>query len=326
MKSFRKIAISALATGLLAFAGTASSAQLFGQFLTGSSGGVYDIVGSAIVNVINKNVAGVRLNPSNPPSYSRTPPSVNSGAAVFGISDADQFYKAYNGKDEFKTPLKNLRIVMPLYSNVMSQITLDSSGIKTLADAKGKKVAVPSVSTKNLVAQMYEYAGVPADSIKWVYLTYAEAADALSDGNVDIATFTAFPKNGTVEGVASLKKIRFLKLDDKTIEKWNTDQPRTRIATIPAGTYPDVDVDAQYYTLYVLLTTNDKTDPAIIKNVVASVLDHKADIAATHPAGAQLSVDLLPDYVKKGIIDPKLIDKGTLDYYQSIGQPIATGN
>jgi len=322
MRYFKKFAMSCVVAGSVAFAGAASGGTTYGQFMTGSSGGVYDILGSAMVNVINKNVPETRLNPSNPSSYSRTPPQVNSGSAVFGISDADQFDKAYNGKAEFSEPLKNLRIVTALYSNVMSQVTLEGSGIKTLADAKGKKIAVPSVTTKTLVAKMYEYAGVPEDSIEWVYLTYGESASALSDGHVDVATFTGFPKNGTVESIASLQKAHFLEPSDEVVNKWNNEHPHTKIGIIPGGTYPGVSSDAKFYALYVLLTTNKDVDPEFIKNTVAAIYDHQSEIAAGHPAGQQINPDLLLSYVKNGLIDPKLIAEGTIEYYKSINKPI----
>jgi len=322
MRNIKKVMTASLIAGSLALTGASASAKQFGQFLTGSSGGVYDIVGSSMVNVINKNVPEVRLNPSNPPSYSQTPPTVNSGAAMFGLSDADQFYKAYNGIDEFKTPLQNISIVMPIYSNIMSQITLDKSGIKTMKDAKGKRIAVPSVTTKNMVAQMYEYAGVPSDDINWVYLTYAESASALKDGNVDIATFTAYPKSGTVEGIASLEKMRFIELDQDTIEKWNKANPRARVGIIPAGTYPGVDEDGKFYALYSLLITNDKVDPTIIEKVVDALYANSSEVAASHPAGAQINKDNLPKYIKEGIINSTYVNEGTAKYYKSIGNPL----
>lgn len=315
-----------LLAGSLLFSGSAMSAPIFGQFLTGSSGGVYDIIGSAMVDVINKNVEGVRLNPSNPPSYSKTPPAVNSGAAIFGLSDADQFRKAHGGLDEFKKPLSNLRVVMSVYSNVMSQVALEKSGIRTLADVKGKRVAVPSVTTRNLVAQMYEFAGVSADDIKWVYLTYAESADALKDGNVDVAAFTAYPKNGTVESIATVEKIRFLELDQAVIDKWNAANPQARIGEIPAGTYPGVDVTGKFYALYTIVIANEKTDAATIAKVVAAIFEHKNDIAAVHPAGKEINPDSLLKQLETGILDARLLHPGTVEYYRSIGKPIPGAN
>lgn len=326
MKEIKKVVTASLIAGTLAFGSGVASAKEFGQFLTGSSGGVYDIVGSSMVNVINKYVPEVRLNPSNPPSYSQTPPTVNRGAAMFGLSDADQFYKAYNGIDEFKTPLQNIRIVMPIYSNIMSQVTLEKSGIKTMKDAKGKRVAVPSVTTKNMVEQMYEYAGVPSKDINWVYLTYAESASALKDGNVDIATFTAYPKSGTVESIASLDKMRFLELDAETIEKWNKANPRARVGIIPAGTYPGVDQDGKFYALYSLLITNDKVKPELVEKVLKAVYEHSSEIATSHPAGAQINKDNMPAYIKEGIINPNYVSEGTKKYYQSIGSPLPASN
>src|SRR5690606_21936967 len=113
---------------------------------------------------------------------------------------------------------------------------------------------------------------------------------------------------------------------EETIAKWNKEHPRARVGKIPAGTYPGVDVEGKFYALYALMTTNSKVDPKIIEDVVKAIYDHSTDIAAVHPAGAQINKDNLIDYVKEGIIDPKYIHEGTLMYYKSIGNPISSGN
>ena len=305
---------------------TASADTLFGQFLTGSSGGVYDVLGGAMTNVINQNVEGVRLNPSNPPSVTKTPPTIDAGNAVLGIIDADTIHLAMNGLDPYEKPLENIAVVMALYQNVMTQVVLEGSPVQSLQDVRGKRVGVPSAGTQRLVAQMYELAGVPEAEIEWFFLNYTAISAGLKDGTIDVGTFTGYPKNGAVEELASTSGIRLLSPSADLEGKWNENNSRTQIATIPGGTYPGVAEDARFYALFVDLITNKDTDSEAIAKIMGAIYDNRDAIAASHPAGKGISPEATVTDVQNGVISADMLHPGAVEYFKSIGVDVMNLN
>ena len=68
-------------------------------------------------------------------------------------------------------------------------VTLDASGIKNIKDLKGKRVAVGAAGSgaEANARQILEAYGITYNDIEVQYLSFAEGASALKDGNVDAA-------------------------------------------------------------------------------------------------------------------------------------------
>lgn len=314
--------IVALMICLGASPSSVSAETVFGQFLTGSTGGVWDILGSSMTNVINQNVEGVRLNPSNPPSTSLNPPAVDSGRAFFAITSADTLDRATKGLGEYEKPHGDISFVMSLYQNIMVPVVLDSSDIERLDQVRGKRVAVPSESTKRMMVDMYLIAGVPEDEINWSYLNYTEMSAALKDGTIDVGTFTGYPRNGGVEEMAATSGIRFLSAGPEVEKVWNVRNPKTQMATIPGGTYPGIDEDTRSYALFINLITNKNVDAKTIQDVVKAIYANQEAIAASHPAGNSISPEGTVSDIRGGIVDAGLIHPGTIEYFKLNGVDI----
>lgn len=326
---YRSIITGITAAILLSLSSTALTAgPLVGQFLTGSTGGVYDVLGGGMANTINQNAEKVRLNPSNPPSVSVTPVQVNNDQALFGIVQLDMVQRAAHGKGEYDQPQSNVRVVMGLYDNVMSQIVLADSPLTNVNEASGLSIGVPSESTKLVVAAIYEMAGVPENEIEWVYLSYAEIAAALRDGHIDVGTITGYPKNGTLEGLASTVGVRFLEVDEDVKKKWNAESPLNGIRSIPGGTYPGIEEDAAFYTVFASLIANQKTSEDDIYRVVKAIFENQHQVAAVHPAGKQVTPEKTQEYLDAGILDSAMLHPGAKKYFKEAGinlEPHAVG-
>ncbi|CCG04306.1 putative TRAP transporter solute receptor, TAXI family [Blastococcus saxobsidens DD2] len=296
--------------------------DLSGTFLTGSSGGVYDALGGGMAGVISEEVPGIRLNPSNPPNISVVIQRITDGAAVLGIMQADAVYRAIEGVGEFDQPYDQVRFVMGLYDNVMSQVVLEDSPLNTCSDVAGQSVGVPSETTQQLVAAVYETCGVSESEIEWVYLTYAEQAAALRDGDIDVGTFTGYPKNATVEELAATAGIKFIETPDEVVDTWNEENPLTAFATIPAGTYPGVDTDERFYAIFANLITSSEVPEDAIYAITKAVTERADDIGQIHPAGESIGLEKIQQYLDDGILDPDYIHAGALRYFEEEGLTI----
>lgn len=288
-------------------------------FATGSAGGLYNVLGGGMTKVINENSDYIRLNATTPSSVSQTPQMLHDGQAAFGIGMADMMARARAGEEEFTSQLDKLQTVLAMYDNVMSAVVLKDSTITNINEVIGLKVGVPSESTKNAVATFFEEAGVPESEVNWQYLSYNEQAEALKDNNIDVGIFTAFPKNGLLEELASTRGIRFLAVDQEVRDSFDQKYPLWSTNLIPKGVYPGVEEDNYFYTVYSVLYTHQGVPEDVVYDVSKHILENNSDISDIHPAGENITLSKSQEYIERHILDPANLHPGAKKYLEEQG-------
>ena len=118
-----------------------------GQFiniLTGGTGGVYYPLGGALSNIFAARLAGVK------PSVQSSKGSVENlnilqqgrGELAFTLGDTLALAWAGDAEAGFKGKLDKLRGLAAIYPNYIQIVATKESGVKTLADFKGKRLSV----------------------------------------------------------------------------------------------------------------------------------------------------------------------------------------
>ena len=169
---FRNRRLAGLAAAaLIAAAPATARAQEFINVLTGGTSGVYYPLGVALSKIYGEKIQNVR------PTVQATKASVENlqllqqGKGEIAFTLGDSLDAAWKGDEEagFKAPLKKLRGITAIYPNYIQIVASKDSGIKTLADLKGKKLGfadpdstsgylVPNVSLpKEIGAPVKEY-------------------------------------------------------------------------------------------------------------------------------------------------------------------------
>ena len=98
-----------------------------------------------------------------------------------------------------------------LYVNLMHVVTLESSGIRALADLRGRVVSLgpPGSGTEGIAVEMLQAAGIdPVAGIRRHGLAPAAAADALKDGKLDAFFWSSGAPQAAVLDVATSARRR----------------------------------------------------------------------------------------------------------------------
>jgi TRAP transporter TAXI family solute receptor len=195
---------------------------------TGGIGGVYYYYGTTVAEILTKN-AGVDATAIQTAAsvdnllliQRRTDPAKDT--YYLGLVLPDSAYLAYTGKiDRFKDqPAKETRIMWTMYPNILHVIARQDSGIKTLADMKGKRVSTgaPKSGTEVEAFLVLEGAGIKtSDLAKYERLGAAESAEALAQGTIDAFFWSGgLPTSSIVELATTLSrkgsKIEFVDFD-----------------------------------------------------------------------------------------------------------------
>ena len=137
-------------------------------------------------------------------------------AARLAFTLGDSLKAAWDGDEEagFKTKLDKLRTIGAIYPNYIQIVATAESGIKTLADLKGKSLSVgaPKSGTELNSRAILAAAGMSyKDMGKVEYLPFAESVDLMKNRQLNATLQSA----GL--GVASLKDLSHLDRDHRRV-------------------------------------------------------------------------------------------------------------
>lgn len=235
--------LAGIAIAAMAFAGLAQSQQFF-RIGTGGTAGTYYPVGGMIANAVSQPGKLIVTAQASNGSVANVN-GIASGALESGFSQSDVATWAYAGTMAFdgKPKVADLRLIANLYPESIHLVVKKGSGIKTVADLKGKRVALDEPGSGTLInARMVLAAyGVQESDIKAEYIKPNQAGDKLKDGALDAFFFVGGSPAGAIAELASSGTgIELVPLGGPQSDGLRMANPYFAVDTIPAGTYKDV--------------------------------------------------------------------------------------
>ena len=287
-----------LAAAAVLFTGCNGNADVEGKkFLnigTGGTAGTYYPIGGAIAEVLNKEIPGMSASAQSTGASVANINMLSDGEVDLATVQNDIAYYAAHGTEMFQDKkVDGLQGIASLYPETCQFVTLKSSGIKSLAELKGKRIAVGAVGSgvEANVRQILAAYGVTYSDIDAQYLSFAEGASALKDGNVDVAVLTAGYPTASVQDIASQNPLRLLPVEGKIADALIAQYPFYTKTVIPAGTYAGFDEEVPSVAVMAMLvagpTVNDDLGYCITKAIFSN-LDR---LQAAHAVGKQIAKD-----------------------------------
>ena len=270
----------------------ASGAKKFLNIATGGTSGAYFPIGGAIADILNKNVKNVNASAQSTGASVANVNLLQQGKVDIGMIQNDIAYYAVNGTEMFKgKKVASLQGLATLYPETVQIITLDNTGIKSLADVKGKRVAVGAAGsgTEANARQILEAYGVTYNDIKVQYLSFGEASSALKDGNVDVAFVTAGFPTAAIQDIATQNKVVMLPVEAAKADAMIKKYPFYTKVTIPAKTYSSQDADCAAVAVRCMLVVTDKMDATTAYDCVKAIYGNLDRLKASHKACAVVS-------------------------------------
>ncbi len=294
-RSFYVLLVICLAVTLI-FAGQAiAKKKMFLTMGTGSPGGVYYPLGGGMAVLIEKTVEGVRC------AAESTGASVENSRLV-GLRETDMgmvmgsvAYKATKGLAPFKKKY-NIVALFQMYPAPEHIVTTKQSGIKSIADLKGKKVSVDvpgSGCSTQAKAILEEYGYDLEKDLKIANLSQTESVQALKDGIVDAVFFNfAYPASAVMD-LAATRDIVLIPLEKSLVDSLVKKYPYYLKITIPGGTYSDVDEDVLCLGDSNVMIANKKMKKTVAYKVTKAIFENvstgKYALTNIHPIAAQLT-------------------------------------
>ena len=275
----------------------AQAATRYIVIATGGTGGVFYPYGGGLAQLLSKKLPETQATAEVTGGSVDNVKLLATGDAEIGFSTVDSAYDGLKGEGVYKDagPQKIATLAV-LYPSVLHVVASKASGIKTVADIKGKRAAVGSAgsSTESIADRVLEAAGLdPMKDVTRDNLGVAESVGAMKDGKVDVFFWIGGVPTPAVKDLVSTNAsdVTFINTGDlagKLAEKY----PGVyATSTLKAGAYEGVTEDLPVLGVDNVLLVPEALDGATVKDVLAAIFDNLADVAAIHPVAKRLKLE-----------------------------------
>ena len=279
---------------------------------TGGTAGTYYPIGGAMAEILNKEIPGMSASAQSTGASVANVNMLGDGTIDLATVQNDIAYYAAHGTEMFvDKKVDGLKGVASLYPETCQFVTLKSSGIKSLSELKGKRIAVGAVGSgvEANVRQILAAYGISYDDIDAQYLSFAEGANALKDGNVDVAVLTAGYPTASVQDIAAQNPVRLLPVEDKIADDLIAQYPFYTKTVIPGGTYAGFDEAVPSVSVMAMLVAGPTVNEELGYKVTKAIFSHLDRLQAAHAVGKQIT----RDSVKAGMSLP--MNEGAEKYF-----------
>ena len=280
---------SALVAASALLAGPASAQQFF-RIGTGGTAGTYYPIGGMIANAVSQPGKIVATAQATSGSLGNVN-GIVGGAMESGFSQSDVATWAQKGTGIFegKPNVPGLRMIANLYPESLHIVVKKGSGFKSVADLKGKRVALDEPGSGTLINARLVLAayGLKESDIRPEYIKPNQAGDKMKDGSLDAFFFTGGAPAGAIAELAtSGSGIELLPIDGAQADSLRASSPFFAVDSIAADTYKGVGavktlaVGAQW-------VTSDKADTETVYQITKSLFSEATQktLAAGHAKG-----------------------------------------
>lgn len=281
--------LAAATVGLgIAAAGSVQAAEL--RIGTASQGGAFYPVGQAISSLVGNYADDLTMVPVVTQGSVENPRLVNNGEVDVGITNNNLSVLANKGVGPYaKAGAMELRALGSLHFSVLHMITLDGSDISSVADLKGKRIAVGPAGggTIPFLGQVLGLEGLSIDDITPSFLSYSDGFSQLADGNVDAAfALSGYPAGAVMQAQAN-KKLKYIALTDAQVAEALEKYPNYNKVVVPADVY-NTATDGVLLGVNNMLIVDAGMDDDTAYKVTKAIYDNMDEFRAENASAKQI--------------------------------------
>ncbi|MGN6145777.1 MAG: TAXI family TRAP transporter solute-binding subunit [Mesorhizobium sp.] len=286
MLHVRKIVAVGTMALSLGLGSLSAKADEFINVLTGGTSGVYYPLGVALSEIYGKNIPGAHA------QVQATKASVENlnllqqgkGEIAFALGDSVKLAAEGNEEAGFPGKLDKLRGIAAIYPNYIQIVASKESGIKTLADLKGKSLSVgaPASGTELNARAIFAAAGLKYEDLgKVEYLPFGDSVELMKNRQLDATLQSSGLGVASIRDLATSVPINIVAVPAEDVAKIGAPYIA---AVIPKGTYEGQDEDVQTAAVGNFLVSHSGVSDETAYQMTKLLFENLDKLAAAHAA------------------------------------------
>ena len=307
--------VAAVAALTVVLSAPAARAQAFINVLTGGTSGVYYPLGVAIGKIFSDKIPDVKTQVQATKASVENLILLQQGRGEIAFSLGDSLKAAWDGDEEagFKSKLDKLRTIGAIYPNYIQIVATADSGIKTLADLKGKSLSVgaPKSGTELNSRAILAAAGLSyKDMGKVEYLPFAESVDLMKNRQLNATLQSAGLGVASLKDLSTATEITVVSVPKEVVDKIG---PPFKPVIIPANTYSGQDKDVPTAAVINYLVTSSAVSDDLAYQMTKLIYESLPELANSHAAGKEIKLQTAATG------SPVPLHPGAIRYYKEKG-------
>ncbi|NCC31765.1 MAG: TAXI family TRAP transporter solute-binding subunit [Chloroflexia bacterium] len=273
-----------------------STERLRLSFGGGPVGGVFQVYADTLAIIVADADPNLEITAEGTGGSAENLRSTNSGDVEFGIVYAGDVALGAAGElPQDPTQYTNVLAMAPLYGGVIHLVVSERSGIQSVADLPGKRIALGNAgSGAALSAERYFTQMGLIDQIQVEYLGYSQAASAMGDGQLDGFWILAGFPNASVTEATTITSIRLIDVYNPGVEGGFFEAyPFYSARNLLGGAYTGVDEDVPSFQDTALWVANADVPDDVVYNALTTVFGDAgmSRLRAAHPSASEVALE-----------------------------------
>jgi hypothetical protein len=294
---------------------SAAGAQQFVNVLTGGTSGVYYPLGVAIGKIFSDKLPNVKTQVQATKASVENLILLQQGRGEIAFALGDSLKAAWDGDEEagFKAKLDRLRTIGAIYPSYIQIVATADSGIKTLADLRGKSLSVgaPKSGTELNSRAILAAAGLSYKDLgKVEYLPFAESIDLMKNRQLDATLQSAGLGVASLKDLSTSIDITVVPVPREVVDRIG---PPFTSAKIPANTYAGQEKDVPTAAVTNYLVTSVAVSDDLAYQMTKLIFESLPELANSHIAGKSIKLETA------AIGSPIPLHPGAIRYYKEKG-------
>ena len=238
---------------------------------TSEYGGTFYTQGQAIAELFNCGAGADQCVVQTSDASIHNAEQLDRSELEFGFMASNWIGRAKNGTAPFTKPIA-VRMVAPANAGPMCFIKLASSPLRSVADFKGKRIAIGTKGSgmEQHIHTIFEILEISFDSFTPVYMGFAEGADALVAGAIDVQFHPPIP-NKVLTDLSHRADIRVVPFGPDQLEKVLARVPFYRPVVVEKNVFRGVVDDVTQVGVVNVLVTHETIPEQVVYEMAKAI-------------------------------------------------------
>lgn len=289
-----KTRFALLAAATLALSSAAQAAPVFINILTGGTSGVYYPIGVGLSQIYSDGIPGSKTSVQATKASVENLNLLQAGRGELALALGDSVADAKNGVEDagFKAPLTKLRALGGAYPNYIQIVASQESGIKSLADLKGKTISVgaPKSGTELNARAIFKAAGLTYEDMgKVQYLPFAESVELIKNRQLDATLQSSGLGMAAIRDLSSVMPLNYIAIPPEVVSKIGN--PAYQSTMIPANTYDGQAAAVPTVAITNILVTRADLPDDVVYQMTRLLFENLPRLGNSHSAAKDIKLE-----------------------------------